>query len=158
MIRHLRLCCLPLLLLFATGCGKNNPRDVAETWLEGFNHMDFERSMKLSTDDTKNLLASLQELTSGVSDSAKEEIKKITVSIKDVKEDGDKAVVTYVSSDNQREQALNLVRKGDRWLVLFTKSDLMGNVESAEETIDQQQPATADTPAATITVGTPAQD
>lgn len=120
-------------LAFLAGCNKNTPKEVARTWLNSFNHMDFEQAMKVSTNDTKNLLNSLNELTSGVSDSGKTEVKKITVSIKDVKEEGDKAVVTYTSSDNPTEQKLNLVKQNDKWLVLFTKTDLVGVIPPDEE-------------------------
>jgi N-methylhydantoinase B/oxoprolinase/acetone carboxylase alpha subunit len=127
-----------LLLLLAVSltlasCSKNTPKEVARAWLVGFNRMEFEQSMKLSTNDTKNLLSSLQELTEGVTDSGKSELKKITVTINDVKEDGDKAVVTYVSSDNPVEQSLNLVKQNDKWLVQFTKTDLVGTMPKNEE-------------------------
>lgn len=129
----------PLIILFVvaalglTGCNKNTPKEVARTWLIGFNRMDFEPAMKLSTPDTKNLLASLKELTDAVADSGKEELNKITVTIKDVKEDGDNAVVTYISSDNPREQKLNLVKQNEKWLVLFTKTDLVGVMPDKDE-------------------------
>jgi hypothetical protein len=73
---------LAFLSLMMVSCSKNTPKEVAKTWLTGFNHMDFEDAMKLSTLDTKNLLSSLEELTKGVSDSGKTEVKKIKVSIK----------------------------------------------------------------------------
>jgi hypothetical protein len=138
-------------VLFAS-CSKNTPKEVAQTWLTGFNHMDFEQSMKLSTPDTKNLLASLQELTEGVSDSGKAELKKITVTIKDVKEDGDKAVVTYISSDNPTEQTLNLVKKNDKWLVLFTKTDLVGVTPEGNETYEEEPTPTDSTSTTTDTL------
>ncbi len=121
-----------------TSCSKNTPKEVANIWLTGFNHMEFEQSIKVSTNETKNLLESLQQLTEGVSDSGKMEIKKIKVNIKDAKEDGDKAVVTYTSSDNPAEQTLNLVKQDGKWLVMFTKTDLVGTVAKDEENIEQQ--------------------
>ncbi len=126
-------------------CSKNTPKEVAHTWLTGFNRMDFEQAMKLSTPDTKNLLSSLMELTEGVTDSGKAELKKITVTINDVKEDGDKAVVTYISSDNPVEQKLNLVKQNDKWLVLFTKTDLVGVIPKDEN--NNVQPEAADSTA-----------
>jgi ElaB/YqjD/DUF883 family membrane-anchored ribosome-binding protein len=95
--------------------------------------MDFEQAMKLSTNDTKNLLSTLEELTAGVSDSGRTELKKIKVTIKDVKEDGDKAMVTYTSSDNPNEQILSLVKQNDKWLVQFTKTDLVGTLPQTTE-------------------------
>lgn len=139
-----------ILSLMLVSCSKNSPKEVAKTWLTGFNHMDFEDAMKISTQDTKNLLSSLEELTKGVSDSGKSEVKKIKVSIKDVKEEGDKAVVTYTSSDNPTEQKLNLVKENDKWLVQFTKSDLVGVMPKDEDAPAEDAPA-ADSTTTTTT-------
>ena len=134
MKNNLRLFLLVAIISFALiSCNKNNPKDVAHTWLTGFNQMDFEQAMKLSTNDTKNLLSTLEQLTEGVSDSGRTELKKIKVSIKDVKEDGDKAMVTYTSSDNPNEQVLSLVKQNDKWLVQFTKTDLVGTLPQTTE-------------------------
>ncbi len=115
------------------GCSKNTPKDVAYNWLTDFNHLDFDAAKKLSTADTKNLLSSLQQLTEKVTDSNKKELKKVTITIKDVKENGDKAVATYISSDNPaKNQTLNLVKQGNKWLVQFSKVDLMAEVPGAD--------------------------
>jgi ElaB/YqjD/DUF883 family membrane-anchored ribosome-binding protein len=143
---------LAFLSLMLVSCSKNTPKEVAKTWLTGFNHMDFEDAMKLSTQDTKNLLNSLEELTKGVSDSGKTEVKKIKVSIKDVKEEGDKAVVTYTSSDNPTEQKLNLVKENDKWLVQFTKTDLVGVMPKDEDVPVEETPAADSTTITTDSV------
>jgi ElaB/YqjD/DUF883 family membrane-anchored ribosome-binding protein len=143
---------LAFLSLMLVSCSKNTPKEVAKTWLTGFNHMDFEDAMKLSTQDTKNLLSSLEELTKGVSDSGKTEVKKIKVSIKDVKEEGDKAVVTYTSSDNPTEQKLNLVKENDKWLVQFTKTDLVGVMPKDEDVPVEETPAADSTTITTDSV------
>jgi len=139
---------LSLSLLLAgvmlVSCNKNTPKDVAQTWLTGFNQMDFEEPMKVSTNDTKAMLSSMQQLTDKVSDSAKKELKKIKVSVKNVKIDGDKAVATYTTSDNPREQTLNLVKQSDKWLVQFSKLDLMGSMPKDPE---QSAPAEGEVPA-----------
>jgi len=137
---------LPAVSLLFISCSKNTPKEVATVWLTGFNRMDFEQSMKLSTPETKNLLNSLQELTENVSDSAKTALAKVTVSIKDVKEEGDKAVVTYTSSDNPTEEKLNLVKQNDKWLVMFTKTDLVG-VMPTDDGESSEQPAVDSTAA-----------
>ncbi len=140
MKNNLRLLLFVVIVPFALmSCNKNNPKDVAHTWLTGFNQMDFEQAMKLSTNDTKNLLSTLEELTAGVSDSGRAELKKIKVSIKDVKEDGDKAMVTYTSSDNPNEQILSLVKQNDKWLVQFTKTDLVGTLPQTTEGEDMSE-------------------
>lgn len=144
---------IPFVLM---SCNKNNPKDVAHTWLTGFNQMDFEQAMKLSTNDTKNLLSTLEELTAGVSDSGRTELKKIKVSIKDVKEDGDKAMVTYTSSDNPNEQVLSLVKQNDKWLVQFTKTDLVGTLPQTTEgeEMSEEIPTTDSAATTTDTINT----
>ena len=117
------------------GCSKNTPKDVAYNWLTDFNHFDFDAAKKLSTSDTKNLLSSLQQLTDKITDSNKQDRKKVTVNIKDVKENGDKAVATYITSDEPtKEQTLNLVKQGNNWLVEFSKVDLMGVAPADDDT------------------------
>lgn len=140
---------LVAIVITFSSCDKNNPKDVAETWLVSFNQMEFDKAMELSTNDTKNLLSSLKELTDVVSDSAKTELKKITVAINDVKEDGDKAVVFYVSSDNPIEEKLNLVKQNEKWLVQFTKTDLVGEMPKQEEPEMTESETTTDSSATT---------
>ena len=86
---------LILVAFMLPGCSKNTPKDVAYNWLTAFNHLDFDAAKKLSTPDTKNLLNSLQVLTENVADSNKKDLKKVSITIKDVKLNGDKAVATY---------------------------------------------------------------
>ncbi len=117
-----------------TSCSKNTPKDVAYNWLTDFNHFDFDAAKKISTSDTKNLLSSLQQLTDKITDSNKADRKKVTVNIKDVKENGDKAVAIYTTSDEPtKEQTLNLVKQNNNWLVQFSKIDLMGVAPSDDD-------------------------
>ena len=123
-----------LTAVLLTGCSKNTPKDVAYNWLVAFNHLEFDAAKKLSTADTKNLLSSLQQLTEKVTDSNKKELKKISITIKDVKENGDKAVATYTSSDNpNKEQEIHLIKQGNNWLVQFSKVDLMADTPGASD-------------------------
>ena len=79
-------------------------------------------------------------------------MKKISITVKDVKEDGDKAVATYVMSDMPgKDQTINLVKKDNKWLVQFTKNDEAGAKNTDQTTgVDSTGPATpsADTAAA----------
>jgi Domain of unknown function (DUF4878) len=119
---------LLMIAMMTVSCGGgNSPKDVANTWLTSFYHMDYDAAKKVSTEETKAMLTQLSQLSGMVGDSSKKELKKITVNVKDVKENGDKAVATYTTSDNaSKEQTLNLVKKDGKWLVQFTKSDQMG--------------------------------
>lgn len=134
-----------VLLVFALGtisCSKNTPKEVAFNWLTAVNHMDFESAKKYSTDDTKRLLSEISELTGNLTDSTKKELKKIVVTVKDVKVDSNTAVATYITSDNPgKDQTLDLVKKDSQWLVRFTKGQV--EVPVNEEVIDTA--ATVDT-------------
>ena len=77
-------------------CSKTSPKDVAKTWLTSFYHMEYEAAKKVSTDDTKNFISQLQALSGMMPDSAKKEMQKITVNVKDEHVEGDSvATVTY---------------------------------------------------------------
>jgi hypothetical protein len=115
-----------LMAIISVSCNKNSAKEVATTWLTSFYHIDYETAKKFSTEDTKNLIATLQQFTNMVPDSTKKEMKKLNVNVKDVKEEGDKAVATYTISDNPgKDQTINLVKKDGKWLVQFSKNDQM---------------------------------
>jgi Domain of unknown function (DUF4878) len=135
-------------LLFAAvlfvSCNKNSPKEVAKTWLLDFYHMDYDGAKKLSTDDTKNLLAQFEQLSSMISDSSKKEMQKITITIKDEKEHGDTATVIYTTSDvPDKDQKIGLIKQNSKWLVQFSKDDTMG----ADPNAGDLQPDGADTTA-----------
>jgi hypothetical protein len=133
---------LLLAAVMMVSCNKNSSKDVASTWLTSFYHMDYDAAKKVSTEDTKNLLSQLQQLTGMISDSSKKEMKNITVTVKDVKETGDSAVATYNTSDAPgKEQHLPMVKKDGKWLVQFTKNDQMSGADNAA---DQTPPVGGD--------------
>jgi len=105
----LSLSTIVIAAMMLASCNKSSPKDVANTWL------------------TKNFISQLQALSGMMPDSSKKEMKKVTVNIKDVKEDGDKATVTYsVSNEAGKDDQLKLVKKDGKWLVEFSKNDSMG--------------------------------
>lgn len=146
------LSALVIAALFMVSCNKNSPKDVADKWLTSFYHMDYEEAKKVSTDETKGIVNTFQELTRSLADSSKQEMKKIQVKIKDVKEDGDKAVVTYTTSEEDtKEQKIDLIKKDGKWLVQFSKNDMMGDVDNSAD-----QPMGSDSTAAPA--ATPVED
>jgi uncharacterized protein YxeA len=133
---------LLLIVIMSVSCNKNSPKDVATAWLTSFYHLDFEAAKKTSTDDTKTLLATLQQFTSMVADSSKKERQNISVNVKNVKEDGDKAIATYTTSDYPaKDQSLNLIKQNGKWLVQFSKNDQVGG---AADSAGAEQPMGAD--------------
>lgn len=149
---------LSLSLILVTGaflvsCNKSSPKDVAKEWLTDFYHQDYDAAKKLSTEETKNMMNTLQGFTNALPDSVKQKAKGVTITIKSVKEDGNNAVVTFVASDDPKEQPpLKLVKQNDKWLVQFSKGDFMGNeakentnaTMSADTTAPAAAPATTD--------------
>ncbi len=139
--------------VFLISCNKSSPKDVAKEWLTDFYHQDYDAAKKLSTEDTKNMMTTLQGFTSALPDSVKQKAKLVTINIKSVKEDGNNATVTFTTSDDDKEQPpLKLVKQNDKWLVQFSKGDFVGG-EAKENgsgaTITQDAPvapATADAP------------
>ncbi|HXS38161.1 MAG TPA: hypothetical protein VN721_15775 [Flavipsychrobacter sp.] len=150
MKRLLSYATLALILSIAmVSCNTNSPKAVANKFLTSFYHMDFDAARKVSTDDTKKMLDMWQQLTPMIPDSAKQTLKKTKVTIKDVKEQGDTATVTYVTSDNPKDQPLHLVKQKGQWLVQWTKQDQMNGAgdENQPSEGDQQQPPVSDTSA-----------
>ena len=136
---------MTLAAIFLVSCGaKNSSKDVANTWLTSFYHMDYEGAKKVSTEDTKALLTQLSALGGMLSDSVKKEKIKANIVIKDDKENGDTALVTYSVVDGKDTlndmPPLKLVRSNTgaekgKWLVLFTKNEMGGsNPEPASAT------------------------
>lgn len=138
--------------ILMTGCNKSTPKDVAKEWLTDFYHQDYDAAKKLSTEETKTMINTLQGFTSALPDSVKQKAKAVVITIKSVKEDGNNATVTFVASDDTKEQPpLKLVKQNDKWLVQFSKGDFMGgdNKESGGATLSPDNgPAPAAEPAA----------
>ncbi|HTN47384.1 MAG TPA: NTF2-like N-terminal transpeptidase domain-containing protein [Flavipsychrobacter sp.] len=129
-------------------CKTDTPKAAAEKFLNGLYHMDYETAKSVSTEQTKGMLDLMAQFSTMMPDSAKTEAKKIKVTIKDEKIEGDKATVTYTSSEdgNKMERKLELVKGGEdakenkgKWLVAWNKDDGMGG--------DAGQEKPADTPA-----------
>lgn len=139
--------------VFFSSCSQNSPEPVAKKWLNSFYHLDYETAKTVSTDETKKIIAMFQQLSINSSDSDKAQLKRIKVEIKNVKTEGDKSTVTYVTSDNPKEQTIHLVKQNGKWLVQWSKQDQMtgdengnGDVQPADSTaVDSAMPA-ANTP------------
>ena len=150
---------LLLAVLFASCNRGGSPKAVATTWLTAFYHMDYEAAKKVSTDETKTLLTQLAQFSGMVPDSTKQQYKKITVEVKDVKEMGDTtATATYTINDptskdaSGKDQELKLVKQKGKWLVQFSKNDSMGGDDGADkpggaDSVQAQSPSTDAPPA-----------
>lgn len=101
----------------------NKPKTVAYKWLTGFYHMDYDEARRYATEDTRGLLDQFNTISDMISDSSRLRMQSLIIGIRDCKENGNRAIVTYTLSDNKnKEQLLFLVRTGGRWLVQFSKN------------------------------------
>lgn len=124
-------------------CSKSDPKGVAKEWLTDFYHQDYDAAKKLSTEETKNMIATIQGFTSAFPDSVKQKAKQTTITIinDSTKIEGDKATVKFIASDNpSKQEELHLKKENEKWLVQFSKNDMMSG-----------DTKTGDAPAATMT-------
>ena len=135
-----------VMVVSLTGCSKNGPKSVAEKFLEGLYHYDYETAKEVSTDETKKMLDLMAEFSARVPESEKQEAKKIKIDIKDVKEENDTALVTYTLSDDPKEKKVRLVKQKGEWMVHYTKADTYNEVNESEE-LDDSNPSAEETPA-----------
>lgn len=111
-----------------TACNSNSPKATADKFLTSLSHMDYEGAKSVSTEETKKMIELISSFSSMMPDSVKAEAKKIKITIKDEKIEGDNATVTYTSSEdeNKTEKKLNLTKKDGKWLVVWNKDEGMG--------------------------------
>lgn len=133
---------LATVMLFAVGmtsCNSDSPKASADKFLTGLLHYDYEAAKSVSTEETKKMIDLMAQFSAMMPDSIKQAAKKVKVNIKDAKEEGEKATVTYTTSDDPQEKKLNLVKQGGKWLVQYSKMDDMGegeNMENSETSMD----------------------
>lgn len=117
---------LLMMAVISVSCNKGGAKEAATTWLNSFYHLDYETAKTVSTEETKTFIATLQQFTSMIPDSNKKERKKVVIKVKSVKEDGDKAIAVYTTSDSpDKDQTLPLVKQNGKWLAQFSKNDQM---------------------------------
>lgn len=135
------VCSITAVLLIAfslQSCKSGSAKSSANTFLTAFYHLDFDGAKKVSTDDTKKMLDMLQQFTPMMPDSTRAQLKKVTVDIKNVAEQGDtSALVTYVTNDNPKDQTLHMVKRNGQWLAQWSKQDSMGGGDQGGQPADQ---------------------
>lgn len=109
-----------LLTMSFWSCSSNSPKVVAEKFLYSVAKADLDAAKKYCDSNTKELLDQAKYL-SMVPDSVKAEGRKLKINVEDVKEQGDKAVVTYTTSKLAEKQLISLVKINGQWLVQLDK-------------------------------------
>jgi hypothetical protein len=140
------LAVIALCAMMFTSCNSNSPKKVADKWLTSFYHMDYKGAKELSTEKTKGVLDMLEQLGTMVADSQKQNAQKIKINVKDVKEEGDKATVTYTISEDNQDKTIHLIKENGKWLVNYTKQDDLDE-DAANEGDVTEEPAMSDTAA-----------
>jgi Domain of unknown function (DUF4878) len=137
MIKTLKFTAIALLavaLLWACA-GTGSPRVVAKKFLHAFVEGDFVGAGQYATKESKESL----KLMASIHDQDKGEPAKIEIG--DVKEDGDKATVSY--KENGVKKNLRLVKEDGKWKVDWTKDTgaLEGAIDGALEGIQDGEGA-----------------
>lgn len=137
MYRKLTVFFVAILMMGMAACNKNNPEAVAEQFLTGFYHMEYEKARQVSTEETIQLVNLMEQFAIQYPDSVKQNARKKQIDLIEVKEDGDNAVATYTVSDEPGvQQKLKLVKQNGKWLVSHSKEDNIDDAE--EETMDEE--------------------
>lgn len=135
-----------------TGCNSNSPKASADKFLTGLLHYDYESAKSVSTEETKKMIDLMAQFSAMMPDSIKQAAKKTTVNIKDANEEGEKATVTYTTSDDPQEKKLNLVKQNGKWLVQYSKMDQMDEGETTDAMLPAgEEPVSLDSAAAPAT-------
>lgn len=120
-----------------TSCSSNSPKSVAEKFLTAFYHMEYEEAKKYSTEETKGQMDMMSQISGMMGDTAKQVAKKKVVDIKDVKEEGEAATVTYTVKEEAGKEAtdgiqtLKMVKQKGKWLASWNKQDMGMGGETA---------------------------
>lgn len=131
------------LSLSLISCSSNSPKVVAEKFLLSVARADLDEAKKLCDSNTRELLDQANYLTM-VPDSVKAEGRNLKITIVDVKETGDKAVVTYKTSKLEENQIITLVKVDEKWLVQLDK---MQEYEDEQPMLTESNELSADTTA-----------
>lgn len=99
---------------------RNMPVNVAYKWLSGFYHQDYYEANRYASSSTRVLIEQFANMSDMISDSSRMRLMGLMIGIKDCRQNGDRAIVSYTLSDNRaKEQLLFLVRRNNKWLVEF---------------------------------------
>jgi hypothetical protein len=148
----LSLTAVLVLAVSFVSCNSNSPKTSADKFMTGLLHYDYDAAKSVSTEETKKMIDLMAQFSAMMPDSVKQAAKKVKVNIKDSKEEGDKAVVTYTTSDDPAEKKLNLVKQDGKWLVQYSKMD-EGN-GAAEPSLPAEEITPVDTTTAPPADGT----
>ncbi len=138
-------------VFYACGGGKNDPKAVAQDFLDALQKQDYAAAKKLATPESEEMLSTLESLSDMGGDAAKTEPKKVEIS--DVKEDGDNATVTYSVEGEEGDQSLELTKVDGEWKVVFGKEGMGGGDMDLD--LDDMMNDTTDTDSMMMEIDSP---
>jgi hypothetical protein len=131
---RLLILCLPFLLTFMQGCSsdpqKKGPQETAEAFLKAMQFGDFEKAKTFCSEGTAQNLTMVETMSKLGANPLKEDFE-----IKDVKEDGNYATVTY-DQGTETGKILQLREDEGKWVVVMSKTDFGGGTKTDTDTPD----------------------
>ncbi len=102
-------------------------KDVAQLFLTAVTHVDLETAKAYSTDSTRASFEKISVMLNALTpderkefDEKKKASEKLTITIKDVKEIADKAIISFTTSESpEKVNTLNMVKINGKWLADF---------------------------------------
>lgn len=131
---RLLILCLPFLLTLLHGCSsdpqKKGPKETAEAFLKAMQFGDFEKAKTFCSEGTAQNLTMVETMSKLGANPMKEDFE-----IKDVKEDGNYATVTY-DQGTETGKILQLREDEGKWVVVMSKTDFGGGTKTDTDTPD----------------------
>ncbi|MEZ5046657.1 MAG: DUF4878 domain-containing protein [Chitinophagaceae bacterium] len=119
---------------------ESDPVDVATSYLNAVEKLDYEGAKKYGTPETIELLSTFATMSGELPDSIKTQIKAAKITIKNSTIRENTCEVQYELSNNPgKEDVLKLIKKDDKWLVHIAYDDM-----GPEATIPEFNETTAD--------------
>ncbi|OJV50392.1 MAG: hypothetical protein BGO31_13555 [Bacteroidetes bacterium 43-16] len=148
-----------IILLFAamffSSCAKDSAESVAERFAVAYHNMDFGTAKSLATENSAKQLDLFAQMAESIPSEAKEDARKVIVTMGKGQENGDKASYFYTPSDNPVPQKINLVKVKGEWKVEWNKDKEIEDAKKALNAPAAQpaQPAQADQPGVEVKIG-----
>lgn len=106
-----------------TGCNQNTPEARAERFLNSLYRMEYQEAKTMATEETVKVLDMMEQFSSMMPDSVRENAKRIRIDIVSVEKQGeDRATITYTTTESEQENTLDMVRQNEEWLAQWDKS------------------------------------
>jgi hypothetical protein len=114
---------ISLLSAFLISCKQKSAEEVAEKFAVAYHNLDFATAKSLATENSIKQLDMFAQMAEGMPRLAKDEAKKVVITMGKGQETGDRATYFYTPSDNDVPQKINLIKVNGEWKVEWNKED-----------------------------------